>query len=311
MTTTAGTADAEFTQFLAELYAPDPRPYESPCSISYTQYGAESAMLRSAIRAGMTNENLLANVVFFDRHRERDGRLISRDKDGPDFRKLSVEWLCIRDTQVRPILPGRRPGQPSPTPPPPTRPAPDPDGYGPHEIGRYVAMPRVTAFRFRNADGTTSDPTNCCAICPTALGVGRNGTASNGMELRFTIDGHRPGMEYDITRTRRDSLWQRRAGAWASLGSNPMGTRDDHHDTDECLSPRGGRLIFAVDMPGWPNLALPSPAVGLGGGTLWPGGRHGRGRSGHRRAVQLRRVGDRPEPCRRHSLDPACAPTAP
>ena len=134
-----------------------------------------------------------------------------------------------------------------------------------------AAMPRVTAFRFRAADGAASDPANCCAGCPVSLGVGQGGTASHGMELRFTIEGHRRGMEYDITRTRRDSLWQRRAGAWARLGTNPMGTGDDHHDDDECLVPRAGKYIFAVDTPGWTTLALPSTGVLLGGGTLWPG----------------------------------------
>ena len=141
---------------------------------------------------------------------------------------------------------------------------------GPRGLGQPAVMPRVTAFRFRSTDGTASDPTNCCASCPVTLGVGRSGTASNGMELRFTIEGHRPGMEYDITRTRRDSLWQRRAGAWARLGSNPMGTNDDHHDTDECLSPRG-KFIFAVDTPGWTGLALPSPGVALPAALLYPG----------------------------------------
>ncbi|MGH7750957.1 MAG: hypothetical protein ACREQ5_40250, partial [Candidatus Dormibacteria bacterium] len=104
---------------------------------------------------------------------------------------------------------------------------------------------------------------------PVALGVGRDGTASNGMELRFTLEGHRPGMEYDITRTRRDSLWQRRAGVWIGLGSNPMGTNDDHHDDDECLSPQEGKFIFVMDTPGWRDLALPSPARPLK--TLYPG----------------------------------------
>ena len=64
-------------------------------------------------------------------------------------------------------------------------------------------MPRVTALRFRAADGTTTDPANGCGSCPETLGVGRGGTASNGMELRFTLSGHRAGMEYDIARARR------------------------------------------------------------------------------------------------------------
>lgn len=140
---------------------------------------------------------------------------------------------------------------------------------GLHGIGQPPALPRVSAIRFRSANGTTSDPLNCCARCPIALGVGQSGTASNGMELRFTIEGHRPGIEYDITRTRRNSVWQRRGGAWTCLSANLMGTRDDHGDDDECLSPREGRFIFAMDRPGWRELALPAPAQPLGAG---PGG---------------------------------------
>jgi hypothetical protein len=215
---------------------------------SYVRSGIESSMLRSAIRDGMRNENLLANLVFFHRHPERNCRLISREGDGEDFRRLAGEWLRIRDTQVRPLL----------------------GGDSTFEVGGAAAMPRVTAFRFRAADGTTTDPANGCASCPETLGVGRGGTASNGMELRFTLSGHRAGMEYDITRTRRDSLWQRRAGTWAQLGTNPMGTGDDRHDTDEQLSPVSGGHIFVIDTPGWFDVPVPTTEV-LGGGELWPG----------------------------------------
>jgi hypothetical protein len=138
------------------------------------------------------------------------------------------------------------------------------------------ALPRVVDFSFRSADGTTSSAANCCPGCRVTLpdgtvtgtgvqlGVGAGGTARNGMELTFVLSGHRPGLEYDITRTRRHSLWERRAGAWACLEAQPMGTRDDHHDDDECLQPRNNR-IFAVDQPGW-NVTLPAPA-----GTVFPG----------------------------------------
>lgn len=132
-----------------------------------------------------------------------------------------------------------------------------------------LALPTVTSFRFRNTG--TSDAANCCAVCPLTLGVGAGGTASNGMELRATISGHRSGIEYDITRTRRDSLWQRVGGVWACLGSNPMGTNDDHRDTDECLVPHSGEFIFAVDRPGVPMLALPTPTVALDAGAIYPG----------------------------------------
>jgi hypothetical protein len=85
---------------------------------SYVGAGIESSMLRSAIRGGMTNENLLANLVFFHRHPERNGKLISREDDGPAaFATLSAEWIRIRDTQVRPLLAGTTPGPPAPVPP--------------------------------------------------------------------------------------------------------------------------------------------------------------------------------------------------
>ena len=37
-----------------------------------------------------------------------------------------------------------------------------------------------------------------------------------------------------------------------------MGTGDDHHDNDECLTIRNNR-IFVIDTPGFPNLVLPAP----------------------------------------------------
>lgn len=130
-------------------------------------------------------------------------------------------------------------------------------------------LPRVTGIRFRNVGGEASDAANCCVTCPVNLGVGQGATASNGMELRFRIEGHRPGIEYDITRTRRNSLWERRAGVWSRLGSVPMGTNDDHHDDDECLRLTGG-FIFAIDTPGWNGIAVPAAD-----GTLFTSGLYG------------------------------------
>ncbi|MGH3774494.1 MAG: phospholipase A2 family protein [Pseudonocardiaceae bacterium] len=80
---------------------------------SYVQSGTENVMLRSAVRSGMTDENQLVNLIFFRRHPERNGRLISGGE--PNFQKLSQEWLRIRDTLVRPILRGTTPGQPAPS----------------------------------------------------------------------------------------------------------------------------------------------------------------------------------------------------
>jgi hypothetical protein len=112
-------------------------------------------------------------------------------------------------------------------------------------------LPEVTGVVFRNGtDGNTPDPDNCCAICvDLRLGVRQNATASNGMEMIFTLSGHRRGLEYDITRTVRASIWQRAAGAWTRLIRRPMGTPDDRNDRDECLEPWHNR-IFVVDVPG-------------------------------------------------------------
>ena len=135
------------------------------------------------------------------------------------------------------------------------------------------AFPRVESVRFRNTG--TADLQNCCDFCsdPPAtggranLGVGLrgNGTANlraaNGMELAFTISGHQPGIEYDIQRTRRHSLWDRRAGVWTMLGARPMGTWDDHNSGDECLTHlvRNHNRIFVIDRPGFAGVAVPAP----------------------------------------------------
>jgi hypothetical protein len=75
----------------------------------------ETALVRSAIAAGRTDENTLCDMIFFKRHPERNGRLISRSE--PDYGRLSSEWLTIRDALVRPILRGA-PATPAPVPGP-------------------------------------------------------------------------------------------------------------------------------------------------------------------------------------------------
>jgi hypothetical protein len=78
------------------------------------------------------------------------------------------------------------------------------------------------------------------------------------MELQFTLSDHRAGIQYEITRTKRSTTWERVGGIWRRLHSQPMGTSDDRQDRDECLSPRNNRL-FVIDLPGWP-VALPAAA---------------------------------------------------
>lgn len=83
---------------------------------------ADTAALQSAIRGGQRNANLLANLVFYRRHPERNQRPLSTTE--PDFARLSQEWLLIRDTLVRPLLKGSTPSTTAPpgSTPPATRP---------------------------------------------------------------------------------------------------------------------------------------------------------------------------------------------
>lgn len=149
---------------------------------------------------------------------------------------------------------GGDPDRPTPTTPTPL----DGGAGGPSP----AALPKATLEEFRT--GGNTDPDNCCALCPETLGVGRSGTASNGMEMRFRIDGHRAGVGYDILRTRATSFWETgHAGAadWTMVDSEPMGTNDDHTNDDECLIPNKSK-IFVMDRPGF-NLATP-----IAGGSL-------------------------------------------
>ena len=60
-------------------------------------------------------------------------------------------------------------------------------------------LPDVTRVDFRNGDDgdVTPHQDNCCAVChEMRLGVRQNGTASNGMEMMFTLSSHRRGVEY-------------------------------------------------------------------------------------------------------------------
>ena len=51
---------------------------------------------------GITNENVLTDLVFYRRYPARNRRPLSQTE--PNFSTLSQEWLRIRDTQVRPLL---------------------------------------------------------------------------------------------------------------------------------------------------------------------------------------------------------------
>jgi hypothetical protein len=134
-----------------------------------------------------------------------------------------------------------------------------------------LPLPRVTAERFSN--GGTVDPENCCRTCiraPTTngrlnLGVGLRGAgqqslrAANGMEWAFTISGNRPGIDYDILRRARHSLWERVGGVWRNLEN--LVRDDDTNEDDECLRPSRSNRIFVIDRPGWSPAVVPTAAA--------------------------------------------------
>lgn len=72
--------------------------------------GQESVALATAIARGITDENRLANLVFFARHPEMGGRRLRRDERG-----LVQEWIAIRDRLVRPVGQGMSPQAIAPT----------------------------------------------------------------------------------------------------------------------------------------------------------------------------------------------------
>jgi hypothetical protein len=59
----------------------------------------EQAIIWNLIARGVRDENQITDAVFFDRHRERNGRRL-----GPDETVLIREWFEVRDQLVRPAL---------------------------------------------------------------------------------------------------------------------------------------------------------------------------------------------------------------
>ena len=153
-----------------------------------------------------------------------------------------------------------KPVSPTPTPVPGMQPQ---DGGG--AAPTATTLPTAALDNFRTSGNT--DPDNCCAFCPLPLGVGQGGTASNGMEMSFKINGHRAGVGYDILRTRATSFWENgHSGTtgWTMLESEPQGTNDDLTNNDECLIPNKFK-IYSEDRPGFTN-PLPRPR-----GTIFQG----------------------------------------
>ena len=61
--------------------------------------GQEVLAITEAVRSGQSDVNQIANLVFFARHPELNGRRLR-----PDERQLAQEWLQIRDAIVRPTI---------------------------------------------------------------------------------------------------------------------------------------------------------------------------------------------------------------
>jgi hypothetical protein len=66
----------------------------------------EQAIIAGLAARGVRNENQIADAVFFNRHRERNGKII-----GPNESALRQEWVQIRDQLVRPMLGCPKSGQ--------------------------------------------------------------------------------------------------------------------------------------------------------------------------------------------------------
>lgn len=128
-------------------------------------------------------------------------------------------------------------------------------------------IPRVGMEVTKNFE--TTSPDNCCAACPANLGVGVNNTGQNAMEIERRLNGHSPGFEYAINRTRRLSIWERLGGAWRRIDAEPMGTPSNPSSQNLCLKPVGDRIFevaragFAIQLPAPNGLVIQGPSGGV------------------------------------------------
>jgi hypothetical protein len=118
--------------------------------------GLEPTAVRLAALWGQRDVNALTNLVFFHRHRERNGRPLARDE--PGYPALSREWIAIRNTIVRPALEKPRQAAPAATGQAPTGLLPGPFGtlavVAPgREPFRYAFTPEDVLWTARFLDG--------------------------------------------------------------------------------------------------------------------------------------------------------------
>ncbi len=164
------------------------------------------------------------------------------------------------------------PASPDAGPPvsvPPAAPPATTTASAPATSGSATPVAPLKATRIAFKTSGALDPQNCSAIKPAGLGVGAAGSASNGMEMTYRIDGTIPaGTQFDILRTRTDTFWQQVGGAWAQIFHDPAGTNDDHTNDDECLAPTATKHIFVIDQPGLKPGRDPRGVGVFGGATV-------------------------------------------
>lgn len=102
----------------------------------------EAGAIRLAASAGFRDENTLTDLVFYNRHPERQGAPIRGNEAA--FRTLAAEWVSIRDGLVR--ASPRRPAAAPPAPSSPSAPStPDIVTVRGIRVARQIA-PRVEAL---------------------------------------------------------------------------------------------------------------------------------------------------------------------
>ncbi len=131
------------------------------------------------------------------------------------------------------------------------------------------ALPVATFARF-----VTAGPVRCCSAamaCPPHLGCAVAGDpfAVNGMNLFFTIAGHRPTVEYGFVQVISSMACDRRnpagGAAWVVTDQDAPGTDDSPFPGATCTRPNAANEIGMEDDPGFGN----GPGLGGGGSPGW------------------------------------------
>jgi len=169
--------------------------------------------------------------------------------DGHDFSKVRVSGTShVKELsqQVFQVGGGRPPAPVTPAPPPP-----------PPAAAPAPAFPTATFARF-----VTAGPIRCCRIagptgCPAHLGpsVAGDPRNQNGVNVVFTIAGHRPAVEYGFVQTISSVSCDRASaaagGAWTEVDRDAPGTDDSPEPGATCTRPDAANEITMTDGPGF------------------------------------------------------------